>query len=178
MVKPEKYTVPLRDESSVCQSLKLQQIFSEGVLHQRSSPGVFRPILSVMRQGSVVQLSSLTQSWAASSPLQIDEQLVQTSGKFLILDRMLPALKKRGHKVKQQRNTNLTVAPHCSAELHSPTSLNSLPNASEPKRTSTLVLSSQVDLTSAEQLLPFTRVQLNTVLDTHQWKHTSTFTQS
>lgn len=37
-----------------------------------------------------------------SRPLQIDEQLVQTSGKFLILDRMLPALKKRGHKVKQR----------------------------------------------------------------------------
>lgn len=35
------------------------------------------------------------------SSLQIDEQLVQSSGKFLILDRLLPALKKRGHKVKQ-----------------------------------------------------------------------------
>lgn len=45
----------------------------------------------------------------ASSRLQIDEQLVQTSGKFLILDRMLPALKKRGHKVKQRRNTKLMV---------------------------------------------------------------------
>lgn len=33
------------------------------------------------------------------SSAQIDEQLVQASGKFLILDRMLPALKKRGHKV-------------------------------------------------------------------------------
>uniref|UniRef100_A0A3B4AMZ6 Proliferation-associated SNF2-like protein n=1 Tax=Periophthalmus magnuspinnatus TaxID=409849 RepID=A0A3B4AMZ6_9GOBI len=30
---------------------------------------------------------------------KIDEQLVRTSGKFLILDRLLPALKKRGHKV-------------------------------------------------------------------------------
>uniref|UniRef100_A0A8C1RD79 Proliferation-associated SNF2-like protein n=1 Tax=Cyprinus carpio TaxID=7962 RepID=A0A8C1RD79_CYPCA len=30
---------------------------------------------------------------------KIDEQLVEASGKFLILDRMLPALKKRGHKV-------------------------------------------------------------------------------
>uniref|UniRef100_A0A674NJE5 Proliferation-associated SNF2-like protein n=1 Tax=Takifugu rubripes TaxID=31033 RepID=A0A674NJE5_TAKRU len=30
---------------------------------------------------------------------KIDEQLVQSSGKFLILDRMLPALKRRGHKV-------------------------------------------------------------------------------
>ncbi|XP_026209445.1 lymphoid-specific helicase isoform X2 [Anabas testudineus] len=30
---------------------------------------------------------------------KIDEQLVQSSGKFLILDRLLPALKKRGHKV-------------------------------------------------------------------------------
>uniref|UniRef100_A0A3B5REU3 Proliferation-associated SNF2-like protein n=1 Tax=Xiphophorus maculatus TaxID=8083 RepID=A0A3B5REU3_XIPMA len=30
---------------------------------------------------------------------KIDEQLVQTSGKFLILDRLLPALKNRGHKV-------------------------------------------------------------------------------
>lgn len=95
-----------------------------------------------------MQWSSLTQFGRLLLPLQIDEQLVQTSGKFLILDRMLPALKKRGHKVKQQqqqRNTNLTVAPHCSAELHSPMCLNSLPNASEPKRTSTLVPSSQVD---------------------------------
>lgn len=31
---------------------------------------------------------------------QIDEQLVEASGKFLVLDRMLPELKKRGHKVK------------------------------------------------------------------------------
>ncbi|ROK15740.1 Lymphoid-specific helicase [Anabarilius grahami] len=30
---------------------------------------------------------------------KIDEQLVEASGKFLILDRMLPELKKRGHKV-------------------------------------------------------------------------------
>uniref|UniRef100_A0A3B3Y4F4 Proliferation-associated SNF2-like protein n=1 Tax=Poecilia mexicana TaxID=48701 RepID=A0A3B3Y4F4_9TELE len=30
---------------------------------------------------------------------KIDEQLVQSSGKFLILDRLLPALKIRGHKV-------------------------------------------------------------------------------
>uniref|UniRef100_A0A8C1JGD0 Helicase, lymphoid specific n=1 Tax=Cyprinus carpio TaxID=7962 RepID=A0A8C1JGD0_CYPCA len=30
---------------------------------------------------------------------KIDEQLVETSGKFLILDRILPELKKRGHKV-------------------------------------------------------------------------------
>ncbi|XP_063048212.1 lymphoid-specific helicase [Engraulis encrasicolus] len=30
---------------------------------------------------------------------KVDEQLVETSGKFLILDRMLPELKKRGHKV-------------------------------------------------------------------------------
>ncbi|XP_062852218.1 lymphoid-specific helicase isoform X2 [Trichomycterus rosablanca] len=30
---------------------------------------------------------------------KIDEQLVKSSGKFLILDRMLPELKKRGHKV-------------------------------------------------------------------------------
>lgn len=33
------------------------------------------------------------------SYVQIDEQLVKSSGKFLILDRLLPALKKRGHKV-------------------------------------------------------------------------------
>ncbi|KAG7263430.1 hypothetical protein CRUP_015530, partial [Coryphaenoides rupestris] len=32
-------------------------------------------------------------------PYLIDEELVKSSGKFLILDRMLPALKKRGHKV-------------------------------------------------------------------------------
>lgn len=30
---------------------------------------------------------------------KIDEELVKSSGKFLILDRLLPALKKRGHKV-------------------------------------------------------------------------------
>ncbi|XP_066549670.1 lymphoid-specific helicase isoform X3 [Amia ocellicauda] len=30
---------------------------------------------------------------------KIDEQLVESSGKFLVLDRMLPELKKRGHKV-------------------------------------------------------------------------------
>uniref|UniRef100_A0A3Q4AZA8 Proliferation-associated SNF2-like protein n=1 Tax=Mola mola TaxID=94237 RepID=A0A3Q4AZA8_MOLML len=35
----------------------------------------------------------------ATQEFKIDEQLVQTSGKFLILDRMLPALKERGHKV-------------------------------------------------------------------------------
>ncbi|CAL8391182.1 unnamed protein product [Arctogadus glacialis] len=35
----------------------------------------------------------------ATQQFQIDEELVKCSGKFLILDRMLPALKKRGHKV-------------------------------------------------------------------------------
>ncbi|KAF3708520.1 Lymphoid-specific helicase [Channa argus] len=35
----------------------------------------------------------------ATQEFKIDEQLVQSSGKFLILDRLLPALKKRGHKV-------------------------------------------------------------------------------
>uniref|UniRef100_A0A9J8AY40 Helicase, lymphoid specific n=1 Tax=Cyprinus carpio carpio TaxID=630221 RepID=A0A9J8AY40_CYPCA len=35
----------------------------------------------------------------ATGEFKIDEQLVEASGKFLILDRMLPALKKRGHKV-------------------------------------------------------------------------------
>uniref|UniRef100_A0A8C7NVL3 Proliferation-associated SNF2-like protein n=1 Tax=Oncorhynchus mykiss TaxID=8022 RepID=A0A8C7NVL3_ONCMY len=35
----------------------------------------------------------------ATQEFKIDEQLVQTSGKFLILDRMLPELKRRGHKV-------------------------------------------------------------------------------
>jgi hypothetical protein len=30
---------------------------------------------------------------------KIDEELVTNSGKFLLLDRMLPELKKRGHKV-------------------------------------------------------------------------------
>uniref|UniRef100_A0A4W4EA83 Proliferation-associated SNF2-like protein n=1 Tax=Electrophorus electricus TaxID=8005 RepID=A0A4W4EA83_ELEEL len=34
-----------------------------------------------------------------TAEFKIDEQLVKTSGKFLILDRMLPELKKRGHKV-------------------------------------------------------------------------------
>ncbi|XP_069578564.1 lymphoid-specific helicase isoform X3 [Brachyistius frenatus] len=35
----------------------------------------------------------------ATQEFKIDEQLVQSSGKFLILDRLLPALKERGHKV-------------------------------------------------------------------------------
>ncbi|XP_061692454.1 lymphoid-specific helicase isoform X2 [Syngnathoides biaculeatus] len=35
----------------------------------------------------------------ATQEFKIDEQLVQCSGKFLILDRLLPALKKRNHKV-------------------------------------------------------------------------------
>ncbi|KAG7462534.1 hypothetical protein MATL_G00185830 [Megalops atlanticus] len=35
----------------------------------------------------------------ATQQFQIDEKLVESSGKFLILDRMLPELKKRGHKV-------------------------------------------------------------------------------
>ncbi|XP_076598759.1 lymphoid-specific helicase [Chaetodon auriga] len=35
----------------------------------------------------------------ATQEFKIDEQLVQTSGKLLILDRLLPELKKRGHKV-------------------------------------------------------------------------------
>nr|XP_061794197.1 lymphoid-specific helicase-like [Nerophis lumbriciformis] len=35
----------------------------------------------------------------ATQEFKIDEQLVQCSGKFLILDRLLPALKERGHKV-------------------------------------------------------------------------------
>ncbi|KAK0131602.1 Lymphoid-specific helicase [Merluccius polli] len=35
----------------------------------------------------------------ATQEFKIDEELVTCSGKFLILDRMLPALKKRGHKV-------------------------------------------------------------------------------
>ncbi|XP_005749909.1 lymphoid-specific helicase isoform X1 [Pundamilia nyererei] len=35
----------------------------------------------------------------ATGEFKIDEQLVQSSGKFLILDRLLPALKRRGHKV-------------------------------------------------------------------------------
>ncbi|XP_063730570.1 lymphoid-specific helicase isoform X2 [Eleginops maclovinus] len=35
----------------------------------------------------------------ATQQFKIDEQLVQSSGKFLILDRLLPALKTRGHKV-------------------------------------------------------------------------------
>lgn len=41
-------------------------------------------------------------------PSQIDEQLVQSSGKFLILDRLLPALRKRGHKVKQMQSNMST----------------------------------------------------------------------
>ncbi|XP_042358683.1 lymphoid-specific helicase [Plectropomus leopardus] len=35
----------------------------------------------------------------ATQEFKIDEQLVKSSGKFLILDTLLPALKKRGHKV-------------------------------------------------------------------------------
>uniref|UniRef100_A0A4W3K1U7 Proliferation-associated SNF2-like protein n=1 Tax=Callorhinchus milii TaxID=7868 RepID=A0A4W3K1U7_CALMI len=36
---------------------------------------------------------------SSTQQFKIDENLVKTSGKFLILDRMLPELKKRGHKV-------------------------------------------------------------------------------
>ncbi|KAM9848221.1 lymphoid-specific helicase [Aulostomus maculatus] len=36
---------------------------------------------------------------SSTQEFKIDEQLVKSSGKFLILDRLLPALKKRGHKV-------------------------------------------------------------------------------
>uniref|UniRef100_A0A8C5EB21 Proliferation-associated SNF2-like protein n=1 Tax=Gouania willdenowi TaxID=441366 RepID=A0A8C5EB21_GOUWI len=35
----------------------------------------------------------------ATQEFKVDEELVKSSGKFLILDRLLPALKKRGHKV-------------------------------------------------------------------------------
>uniref|UniRef100_A0A3P9J873 Proliferation-associated SNF2-like protein n=1 Tax=Oryzias latipes TaxID=8090 RepID=A0A3P9J873_ORYLA len=35
----------------------------------------------------------------ATQEFKIDEELVQSSGKFLILDRLLPELKRRGHKV-------------------------------------------------------------------------------
>uniref|UniRef100_A0AAY4EH94 Lymphoid-specific helicase n=1 Tax=Denticeps clupeoides TaxID=299321 RepID=A0AAY4EH94_9TELE len=35
----------------------------------------------------------------ATGEFRIDEELVKASGKFLVLDRMLPELKKRGHKV-------------------------------------------------------------------------------
>ncbi|XP_059179794.1 lymphoid-specific helicase isoform X2 [Centropristis striata] len=35
----------------------------------------------------------------ATQEFKIDEELVKSSGKFLILDRLLPALKERGHKV-------------------------------------------------------------------------------
>lgn len=41
--------------------------------------------------------------------LQIDEQLVQSSGKFLILDRMLPALKRRGHKVTARQKSIIII---------------------------------------------------------------------
>lgn len=34
-----------------------------------------------------------------TNELKIDEDLVKVSGKMLMLDRMLPELKKRGHKV-------------------------------------------------------------------------------
>ncbi|XP_034993732.1 lymphoid-specific helicase isoform X1 [Zootoca vivipara] len=36
---------------------------------------------------------------AATQQFKVDEDLVKSSGKFLLLDRMLPELKKRGHKV-------------------------------------------------------------------------------
>ncbi|XP_030059315.1 lymphoid-specific helicase [Microcaecilia unicolor] len=35
----------------------------------------------------------------ATQEFKVDEELVKSSGKFLVLDRMLPELKKRGHKV-------------------------------------------------------------------------------
>nr|XP_033799252.1 lymphoid-specific helicase isoform X3 [Geotrypetes seraphini] len=36
---------------------------------------------------------------SATQEFKVDEELVKSSGKFLVLDRMLPELKKRGHKV-------------------------------------------------------------------------------
>lgn len=38
--------------------------------------------------------------WSPLPCSKVDEDLVKNSGKFLLLDRMLPELKKRGHKVK------------------------------------------------------------------------------
>ena len=37
----------------------------------------------------------------ATQEFRVDEEVVSSSGKFLVLDRLLPALKKRGHKVNQ-----------------------------------------------------------------------------
>lgn len=45
-------------------------------------------------------VSFLPNIWSPLSSSKVDEDLVKNSGKFLLLDRMLPELKKRGHKVK------------------------------------------------------------------------------
>ena len=37
-----------------------------------------------------------------SGEYKIDENIVTVSGKFLLLDKMLPELKKRGHKVRNE----------------------------------------------------------------------------
>ena len=73
--------------------------------------GCIHDFSSQLSRGFCQRVGSWTVIWCSSFvnalscftlnlfPLQIDEQLVQTSGKFLILDRMLPELKRRGHKV-------------------------------------------------------------------------------
>lgn len=57
--------------------------------------------------------------WTADSELEIDETLVTHSGKMLLLDRLLPALFERGHKVLifSQFKTQLDLIHDYAAEL-------------------------------------------------------------
>lgn len=57
--------------------------------------------------------------WAASSDIPVDESIVTTSGKMLLLDRLLPRLFKDGHKVLifSQFTTQLDILEDYSREL-------------------------------------------------------------
>lgn len=57
--------------------------------------------------------------WAADTGLDVDETLVTSSGKMLLLDRLLPALFKRGHKVLifSQFKTQLDILEDYAREL-------------------------------------------------------------
>ncbi len=57
--------------------------------------------------------------WSAGSGLEVDETLVTSSGKMLLLDRLLPSLFKRGHKVLvfSQFKTQLDILEDYAREL-------------------------------------------------------------
>jgi ATP-dependent DNA helicase len=57
--------------------------------------------------------------WAADSGMEVDETLVTSSGKMLLLDRLLPSLFERGHKVLifSQFKTQLDILEDYAREL-------------------------------------------------------------